>query len=573
MLTRLRVKNYALIEDLDVSFRSGLNVLTGITGAGKSILTDSMNLILGEKASLEMVRSGAKEAFVEATFELMPPVPEPIHRFLADDDILLLRREVITTGSRWKEGRSFAFINDRQVTLATLKEVGDVLADLLGQHHHQSLLNPNIHMAHLDRFCLEMSLVENYQQTFLLLLKTQEELKEALAQEQRGKERRELYRFQLDEIDRAGLKPGEETELREEKKVLQNIQTILSTAQRVSYGLSGDEESVLNRLKVLLKEVESLAVLDASLHDATIRWRDVVYSLEGLTFELDRYSDSLEADPTRLEIVEERLRLYVDFARKYGRDYESIMAYRKKIEQELHTIENRVERIHQLREEIDSRKRQVHEQGKKVSKERSAGAVILKEKIEKELQELGMKGTKFDIRFTPVSESGSAVNVSGNDSLILAGENGLEEVEFLISPNPGEPLKPLARIASGGEISRIMLALKTVLAKVDNIPLLIFDEIDAGIGGDIAGLVGKKLKKLSRDHQLICITHLHQIASYANAHFLVWKAEKGGRTVTEVKELSQEERVAEIARMIAGEEITELSLEHAREFLRGSAEA
>ncbi len=248
------------------------------------------------------------------------------------------------------------------------------------------------------------------------------------------------------------------------------------------------------------------------------------------------------------------------------------MAYRKKIAGELDSLENRDEKIRELEDEIALLKAEVHDLGKKISGKRIAGAKALKKKIEAELAELGMKGTKFDAALTPVSGN-AGVAVTNDDDPCLAGEFGLEDIEFLISPNPGEPLKPLAKIASGGEMSRIMLGLKTVLAKVDAIPLLVFDEIDVGIGGDIASLVGKKLKALAQNHQVICITHLQQIASYADRHFQVRKGERGGRTVTEVAELTQEERIAEIARMISGEEITDLTMEHARQFLQGAAEA
>ncbi|MEE9167016.1 MAG: DNA repair protein RecN [Candidatus Neomarinimicrobiota bacterium] len=578
MLTRLCVKNYALIENLDVTFGTAFSVLTGATGAGKSILIGSMNLILGEKASLEMIRSGTKEAFVEATFEFESPPPEPVRRFLSQgSNVLLLKRQVV------EKGRSFAFANDQKITLATLKDVGIVLADLLGQHHHQSLLNPNIHRELLDRFSLDTTVLRDYGETFFRLKKCEQELKETLEQEQLSKERQELYRFQMDEVDKAELQPGERASLREERKVLQNARKIISTAQRISHGLSGEDESALNRLKILLREFESLAELDTSLEDKVSQWKDAVFSLEDLAFDLARYSDSVQADPVRLEWVEDRLRLYSDFAKKYGvsgsesssdvDSYDAIMNYRDRIEKELKNLENREDRIEKLKGKVESLKAEVFTQGQAISKERAGGAKILKQKIEEELRELGMKGTKFDVQFTPLSQGGSTAEVVSGKKACYAGETGLEDVEFSISPNPGEPLKPLARIASGGEISRIMLALKTVLAKVDNIPLLVFDEIDVGIGGEIASLVGKKLRKLSRSHQIICITHLQQIASQGDHHFRVFKTQKGDRTITKVKVLSQEERVEEIARMIAGEQITDLSLEHAREFLDEAARA
>ncbi len=566
MLTRLRIRNYALIEDLDVTFHAGLSILTGQTGAGKSILIGSLNLILGEKASMEMIRSGEDEAFVEATFELVATVPEVLTPFVAQDDPILLRRQVV------RGGRSYAFVNDHQVTLATLKEIGDALADLLGQHHHQSLLRTDNHRQLLHQFAVDGGLAVRYGGSFSTLKERAKELHSVVKADQLSAERRELYRFQLQEINAARLEPDEEASLGEEVTVLCNAQKLRDTARELSYSLAEDDDSALNRLRGMLKLFESLAELDSRLRDKVVQWKESVYSLEDVAFELSRYGDTIEANPERLTWVEERLQLYRDFSKKYGKGYDGIMTYREKIAAELDSLENREERIAELQDEIRKLKQEVYKLGREMSEQRRKGAEALKGKIALELNELGMRGTKFDTSFTPISNN-TGVAVTEDDDPCLAGEDGLEEVEFLISPNPGEPLKPLAKIASGGEMSRIMLALKTVLAKVDRIPLLVFDEIDIGIGGDIATLVGKKLKVLAQNHQVVCITHLQQIASFADTHFQVRKAERGGRTVTEVVKLSQEERVAEIARMIAGKEITDLSLEHAREFLRGAAEA
>ena len=469
-------------------------------------------------------------------------------------------------------GRSYAFVNDHQVTVGKLKEVGDILVDLLGQHHHQSLLNVENHRRLLDRFAVDGDLFRRYTDQFAELRERQKTLESVVNADQLTKERQELYRFQLQEIDAAGLEPGEERSLEEKVVVLRNAQKLKETARELSYSLSEDDDSTLNRLRGMLKVFESIAELDSSLKEKAGQWKESVYSLEDIALELSRYGDTIDADPERLTRVDERLQLYRDFSRKYGEGYDGVMAYRKKIAGELDSLENRDEKIRELEDEIALLKAEVHDLGKKISGKRIAGAKALKKKIEAELAELGMKGTKFDAALTPVSGN-AGVAVTNDDDPCLAGEFGLEDIEFLISPNPGEPLKPLAKIASGGEMSRIMLGLKTVLAKVDAIPLLVFDEIDVGIGGDIASLVGKKLKALAQNHQVICITHLQQIASYADRHFQVRKGERGGRTVTEVAELTQEERIAEIARMISGEEITDLTMEHARQFLQGAAEA
>ena len=566
MLSRLRVKNYALIEEMDLTFGAGLNILTGQTGAGKSILIGSMNLIIGEKASTEMVRSGAEEAFVEATFELAGKVPDLLSSYVRVGEPVLVRRQVI------RGGRSYAFVNDHQVTVGKLKEIGNILLDLLGQHHHQSLLNVDNHRQLLDRFAVDNELSQNYTTAFMELKERQSELESTINAEELTRERQELYRFQLQEINAAKLETGEQSLLEEKVTILRNAQHLKDTARKLSYSLSEDDDSALDSLRGMLKVFESLAELDSSLKEKAVQWKEAIYSLDDISMELSRYDDTIEADPERLDWVNERLQLYRDFSKKYGEGYDGIMAYKEKIADELDSLENRDEKIKVLEKEIASLKTKVYDLGSKISAKRSNGAKDLKKRIKAELAELGMKGTKFDAVLTPVSDN-AGMAVTNDDDPCLAGEFGLEDIEFLISPNPGEPLKPLAKIASGGEMSRIMLGLKTVLAKVDAIPLLVFDEIDVGIGGDTANLVGKKLKALAQNHQVISITHLQQIASFADRHFQVRKAESGGRTVTEVAELSQEERVAEIARMISGEKITDLTLEHAREFLRGAAEA
>lgn len=397
-------------------------------------------------------------------------------------------------------------------------------------------------------------------------------LASVMSADQLTKERQELYRFQLQEIDAARLELGEENSLEEKVTILKNAQKLKETARDLSYSLSEDDDSTLNRLRGMLKVFESITELDSSLKEKATQWKESVYSLEDIALELSRYGETINADPEQLSRVDERLQIYRDFSRKYGEGYDGIIAYREKIAGELDSLESRDEKINELKKEIMRLKSNVFDLGQKISTKRTAGAKALKKKIESELEELGMQGTQFDAVLTSVSVN-AGVAVTNDDDPCLAGEFGLEDIEFLISPNPGEPLKPLAKIASGGEMSRIMLGLKTVLAKVDAIPLLVFDEIDVGIGGDIASFVGKKLKGLAQNHQVVCITHLQQIASFADRHFQVRKGERGGRMVTEVAELTQEERIAEIARMIAGEEITDLTMEHARQFLQGAAEA
>ena len=551
---------------MDVSFGCGLNILTGQTGAGKSILIGSLNLILGEKASSEMVRSGEEEALIEASFDIVGKIPKNLSSYVCAGEPILLKRQVI------RGGRSYAFINDHQVTIGKLKKVGEILVDLLGQHHHQSLFNVDNHRRLLDHFALDDELVQNYTNQFEELKKHQEILESVINADELTKERKELYRFQVQEINAARLQSGEEKKLEEKVTVLRNAQKLKDTTREISYSLSEDDESVLNRLRGMLKAFESIAELDNSLKEKAMQWKESIYSLEDIALDLSRYGDTIDADPEEFARIDERLHLYHDFSKKYGPGYDSIIEYRDKISKKLSSLENRDEEIKDIENKIGLLRENVYDLGKKISAKRITGASELKKKIEAELEQLGMKETQFNVDIIPISRNAGVEVRDSNDSC-LAGEYGLEDIEFIISPNPGEPLNALAKIASGGEISRIMLALKTVLAKVDAIPLLVFDEIDAGIGGDISSLIGKKLKDLTQNHQIICITHLHQIASFADQHFQVRKGEKNGRTRTEVEQLTQEERVAEIARMIAGDEITDLTIEHARQFLQGTAEA
>ena len=322
----------------------------------------------------------------------------------------------------------------------------------------------------------------------------------------------------------------------------------------------------------MLKAFNSISSIDSSMKEKIDQWNESIFSLEDISFELSRYSEKINYDPKRLSWVNDRLQLYKDLSKKYGDGFEEIMEYKNKIEHYLKNLNNKDEQIKIIQNEIYESKEKLYILAKDISNKRKKGAKILKEKIENELNELGMKGTKFDIDFSPISDS-KGLELKIKEKTVYVDEFGIENIEFLISPNEGEPLKQLIKIASGGEMSRIMLAIKTVLAEFDSIPVLIFDEIDAGIGGDIASLVGKKLKNLSQKHQLICITHLQQIASFADQHFQVRKFVIKKRSSIEVAKLNTEEKVAEIARMISGEKITDITLENAKEFLKIGAEA
>lgn len=565
MLKRLKVKNYALIEELDITFGENLNIFTGQTGAGKSIIIGSINLIIGDKASLEMIRTGEEEGFVEAFFDLN--IKQSNLKNFKDLNQSLTIKRVIT-----KNGRSQAFLNGNQVSIGKLKEIGFLIIDILGQHHHQSLLNTNKHRELLDHFALKNLRKDEYYQLYKLIEKKLKFLNDLIHSEELSKEKEELYKFQIKEIKTASIDIDEQSKLEEELIILGNAQQLKDTALKINYSLSEEEDSILNRLRGMLKAFDSISSIDSSMKDKIDQWNESIFSLEDISFELSRYSEKINYDPKRLSWVNDRLQLYKDLSKKYGDGFEEIMEYKNKIEHYLKNLNNKDEQIKIIQNEIYESKEKLYILAKDISNKRKKGAKILKEKIENELNELGMKGTKFDIDFSPISNS-KGLELTIKEKTVYVDEFGIENVEFLISPNEGEPLKQLIKIASGGEMSRIMLAIKTVLAEFDSIPVLIFDEIDSGIGGDIASLVGKKLKNLSQKHQLICITHLQQIASFADQHFQVRKFVIKKRSSIEVAKLNTEEKVAEIARMISGEKITDITLENAKEFLKIGAEA
>ena len=565
MLKRLKVKNYALIEELDIIFGKNLNIFTGQTGAGKSIIIGSINLIIGDKASLEMIRTGEEEGFVEAFFDLN--IKQSNLKNFKDLNQSLIIKRVIT-----KNGRSQAFLNGNQVPIGKLKEIGFLIIDILGQHHHQSLLNTNKHRELLDHFALKNLREDEYYQLYKLIEKKLKFLNDLIHSEELSKEKEELYKFQIKEIKTASIDIDEQSKLEEELIILGNAQQLKDTALKINYSLSEEEDSILNRLRGMLKAFNSISSIDSSMKEKIDQWNESIFSLEDISFELSRYSEKINYDPKRLSWVNDRLQLYKDLSKKYGDGFEEIMEYKNKIEHYLKNLNNKDEQIKIIQNEIYESKEKLYILAKDISNKRKKGAKILKEKIENELNELGMKGTKFDIDFSPISDS-KGLELKIKEKTVYVDEFGIENIEFLISPNEGEPLKQLIKIASGGEMSRIMLAIKTVLAEFDSIPVLIFDEIDAGIGGDIASLVGKKLKNLSQKHQLICITHLQQIASFADQHFQVRKFVIKKRSSIEVAKLNTEEKVAEIARMISGEKITDITLENAKEFLKIGAEA
>ncbi len=567
MLANLRVTNYALLDEVDIEFTPGLNVLTGETGSGKSILIGALGLILGGRAASDTIRGGAKSAIVEGLFEGQrdPQLRDLLSEIGVDpeEDTLIIRREVS------RDGRNRCTINGSLVTVSVLRRLGVLLVDLHGQHDHQTLLNPRTHRDFLDGFedvrTPKQRVAEAYRrfnERSVALRQLEEELAAT-------REREELYRFQLDELEQADLSPGEDEELERERAVLEHAEQLIRVASEASEALSEGEGAFVDGLARVIRALEEAERIDPSLGEALESVRTARYQLDDCTDFLRRYRDRVEYDPARLEEVLDRLDLIGRLKRKYGATLEEVAAHRVRIAGELERMDTADERRNRLSEEVEAARRDLAERAEALSDRRRQVARKLEGRVVEELAELGMGKTGFQVGIAWQESDDGPLRIDGRGFRVDA--HGMDRIEFLISPNAGEDLKPLASIASGGEISRIMLALKVILAESDRMPTLIFDELDIGIGGRIAESVGHRLKLLSRDHQVLCITHLHQVACWGRTHFTVHKQSDRGRSVTLVDHLDEDGRVKEIARMLAGETVDTMALSHAREMLRRTA--
>lgn len=567
MLANLRVRNYALLDEVDIEFTPGLNVLTGETGSGKSILIGALGLILGGRAAADTIRSGAGSVVVEGLFE---GARDPQLRTLLSDigvdpeeDGLIVRREV------GRDGRNRCTINGSLVTVSVLRKLGVLLVDLHGQHDHQTLLNPRTHRDFLDGFEDVRTPKKHVVEAYLRFTERSGALRILEEELAATREREELYRFQLDELDQADLTPGEDEELERERAVLEHAEQLIRVASEAYEALSEGEDAFVDGLVRVIRALEEAERIDPSLGEALESVRTARYQLDDCTDFLRRYRDRVEYDPARLEEVLDRLDLIGRLKRKYGATLEEVAAHRERIAGELDRMDTADERRSDLREEVEAARQELAERAKALSDRRKQVARKLEGRVVAELAELGMGKTGFQVGIEWQASDDGPVRIDGRGFRVDA--HGMDRIEFLISPNAGEALKPLASIASGGEISRIMLALKVILAESDRMPTLIFDELDIGIGGRIAESVGHRLKLLARDHQVLCITHLHQVACWGRTHFTVHKQSSRGRSVTLVDHLDENGRVREIARMLAGETVDDMALSHAREMLRRTA--
>jgi DNA repair protein RecN (Recombination protein N) len=563
MLRELSIRNFAIIDDLNIPFSEGLTVLTGETGAGKSIIINAVNLLLGSRATSRLIRTGSESAELEAGFDVKPDgnIARLMETQGFDPSEGLIVRRVIARNDRHK-----VFINGRLSTMQQLSDITENLASISGQHAHQGLVKEDQHLLILDQYggLLKQreAIFQNYHQ-ILPLIKTLEQLKIKKNQQQ---DHLELLAFQKKEIEDASLFPGEDEQLETEKKKLKNSELLCKSLYQVIEILYDGQGSVNERLVETRKQLDQISVIDSSLTEKSKKIGEMVYGLEDITGELRQYAHTIETDTGRLEQVEDRLDAIIRLKRKYGGSIEAILAHFNQVEKELQDVGNLDEQMDETEKELTRLHQETISLAWSLSKKRKQVARELAKKVEKELSDLKMPQTEFDILLEPVPSSKGTSNYLSDDGKLLL-ETGFDNARFLMSPNIGESMKPLTDIASGGELSRVVLALKAILARTDSVETVVFDEVDAGIGGGVAEVVGRKLSTLAGTHQVICITHLPQIAKFGAHHYKISKSISDGRTQTSVTQLSAKKRVEEIARMLGGEKITQVTLDHAEEML------
>jgi DNA repair protein RecN (Recombination protein N) len=569
MLRELVIENFALIERLNLEFGPGFNIMTGETGAGKSIIIDTVSLLLGGRSSTEQVRVGADAAQIEGVFELesRPELLDLLTDWgipIGDDQLLVVNREIN------KSGRSRCRMNGQIVTVLTLNKVGQFLMDIHGQHEHQSLFSAVSQRELLDRFGGE-PLKKQADQVGELYRRWQGVKRELAAlemDEAEEKRRLELIDFQLQEIEAAQLQPGEEEELSRERELLAGAERLyasISEAYQLFYGAE-ESSSVLDQLDAGAEALARAVEIDPGLQQWVEATTQVACQLEEVTREIRSYRERILFDPERLNQVEERLDEIAKLKRKYGHSIPEIIAYAAKLKAELNSLTDRSERQQALAQELRRVEEELAGAVLALSTLRRETAERLERAVTEQLHEVNMGKTVFKIALHRVVDEEKGLLIE--DEPLAVGKDGIDQVEFLVAPNPGEGLRPLAKIASGGELSRLMLVLKVILAEEDQIPTMVFDEIDTGIGGRTAQAVAEKLFLLGRTHQVICVTHLPQIASMAHRHFYIEKKTFNERTMIQVRALGKNERVEELARMLGGAEVTTTTREHAREMLQ-----
>ena len=562
MLVQLSISNFAIIKHLELTIRPGLNILSGETGAGKSIIINAMNLILGGRASADLIRSGCGEAGVEALFSLpkKPLISDLLSSFgIPFDGELLIKRSV------FREGRNKIFINGSMATLQMLAPIGDILVSVSGQREHQFLLQPENHLLVLDEFGGFSEERLKLDEVFGRHRSLKEKINKLKKEINSIGEREELERFQLQELEKANVRPDEDKTFFEEKRRLQHAEELLMIVSEGYQTLYERNDSVLGSISRCAREISKGAEIDTELGPIKDVLDEIGIKLEDASFALRDFQNNIHMDPDRLEHVTDRLELLNRLKRKYGPTLEDVLEFKGQLESSMYDEDEKRKRLEQLLEKRHTLEEVLLNMANILSKKRKKAARILEREIEKELHQLCMEHTVFCVKFDQDPHDMERLKGDGTAEI---RPDGIDRVEFMISPNIGEELRPLCMTASGGELSRIMLAVKTILAKTASVETVIFDEVDSGISGAAAEVVGEKLLVLAGYHQILCITHLPQIASRGQTHFQVRKEISHERTHTIISELEPEERVGEIARLLGGREVTPRAVAHAREMLR-----
>ncbi len=560
MLLELTIQDFAIIDHVHLHLERGLNVMTGETGAGKSIIIDAVSLLLGGRANTDVVRTGAERAQVEGLFTLDPTRLNVIRPLLeenglleaGEEETLMIRRD-INAG-----GRTVCRINGHAIPAAVLKTIAAPLVDIHGQSEHLSLMNPRKHVDLLDRFAGTLPLRAQFAEQVTKLRQIREQMSRLARSSNELALRTDRLSFIVEEIEAAALEADEEETLNQERKLLSNSEKLAQLADEIctilSEGVSDDQLAVTAHTAHLLRTLTALAKLDESMNESVTQLEQAHTLLDDVGRTLSRYRDNLEFNPARLEEIERRLAQIFNLKRKYGADIAAILQTLADSKQELEDIAHAETRLAELREEEQALLRTLGETGVKLTAARKAASVKMGDAVVTELADLRMERAQFQVNLQWLSDPEGAIVKKASDPSVerrvAFDSTGLDQVEFLLAPNPGEGFKPLARIASGGEASRIMLAIKTALGQADDTPTLIFDEIDTGVGGRVGSVVGQKLHTLAEGRQVLCITHLPQLAAYGDKHFHIRKELTGNRTRTHVTEMSEEERVGELAQMI-----------------------
>ncbi|MEQ9309486.1 MAG: DNA repair protein RecN [Balneolaceae bacterium] len=561
MIQSLYIKDFALIDELEVQFGEGLNILTGQTGAGKSIIIGALNMILGERADTEVIRRGAEKAISEATIKTGEN--ESLNKLLTENEVecrdyLILRREIRQTGSR-------AFINDTPVNISVLKSVGDLLVDLHGQHDHQLLLKEENHRAVIDSFGEIEPLLKAYQIDFAKMKTLRKELSSLKKREFDLQEKTELYRFQVNELEQARLSMDEEEELLAEMNLLDNAEVLDQKAAAISELSESDETDILQLLNILKLNLEDLARIEPEFETYLEEINTARVSVNEAVQFAERYRNNIEFNPKRLEKLRQRQVELNHLQKKYQRDISGLISYLNEIQRELSIADNFDLEIEKLKNLVSDQANQLANSAQKLHNKRIAIGIKLGKNIEDELSNLGIPHAKLTVRVDWIESNSGWIEVDG--ITVDCMDYGCDEVRLYISTNKGEEPKPLVKIASGGEISRVMLALKSILAKEQSLPVMIFDEIDTGISGEVSEKVGRSMRVLSNHCQIVAITHQPQIASQAHHHFKVAKFEDHDRTITKILPLSQKEHIHEVASLMSGSEISESALNSAKELI------